>query len=60
MVLVTLSSKDGAMSQRALIIIPTYNEIENLPRLIDEVEALHPDIHFLVVDDGSPMNWRMG
>jgi dolichol-phosphate mannosyltransferase len=32
----------------------TYNEIENLPRLVDEVFAFVPDVHLLVVDDNSP------
>jgi dolichol-phosphate mannosyltransferase len=32
----------------------TYNEIENLPRLVDEILAFVPDVHLLVVDDNSP------
>jgi len=32
----------------------TYNEIENLPRLIDEIFHYAPDVEVLVVDDGSP------
>ena len=41
-------------SQRALVIIPTYNELENLPLIIGRVHAARPDVHVLVVDDGSP------
>ncbi len=41
-------------SNRILIIIPTYNEIENLPKLIKSIVALDLSIHILVVDDGSP------
>ncbi len=41
-------------SPSALIIIPTYNEAENLERLLDAVFAVQPDVHVLVVDDGSP------
>jgi dolichol-phosphate mannosyltransferase len=37
-----------------LLIIPTYNEIDNLPRLLDKIEALNLGLHVLVVDDGSP------
>jgi dolichol-phosphate mannosyltransferase len=38
----------------ALIIIPTYDERENLPRLIDAIHATVADVHILVVDDNSP------
>ena len=41
-------------SQRTLVIIPTYNERENLPLIVGRVQAARPDIHILVVDDGSP------
>jgi dolichol-phosphate mannosyltransferase len=37
-----------------LVIIPTYNEIDNVPTLIDEVLATDPRIDILFVDDGSP------
>lgn len=37
-----------------LVIIPTYNERESLPRQLDGVLAAAPDVHVLVVDDGSP------
>jgi len=37
------------------VIIPTYNERENLPRIVDLLAALNvPDLHVLVVDDNSP------
>lgn len=38
----------------ALIIIPTYNEKENIVRMIETVLALATPFHILVVDDGSP------
>ena len=38
----------------ALIIIPTYNERENLPRIIPAALAQLPEAHVLVVDDLSP------
>ena len=39
---------------RSLVIIPTYNERDNLPRLIPSVLAQHPSLEVLVVDDASP------
>jgi dolichol-phosphate mannosyltransferase len=37
-----------------LVIIPTYNEIENIERMISRVMLLEPAFNVLVVDDGSP------
>ncbi len=43
------------MSQKkVLIIIPTYNERENIIILIPEIRKKLPDAHILVVDDSSP------
>jgi dolichol-phosphate mannosyltransferase len=39
---------------KTLIIIPTYNELENLPRLLPEVLAKDDSIDILIVDDNSP------
>jgi dolichol-phosphate mannosyltransferase len=39
---------------KTLVVIPTYNEIESVPRLILKVSKLLPDVHLLIVDDGSP------
>ncbi|MDL1892907.1 polyprenol monophosphomannose synthase [Sphingobacteriales bacterium CHB3] len=39
---------------KVLVIIPTYNEAENIPRLIPAVLRQAPNIDILVVDDGSP------
>ena len=40
---------------RTLIVIPTYNEIENLSPLMEAVLAVTPkEVEVLVVDDGSP------
>jgi len=38
----------------ALVIIPTYNEKENIATIIDAVMALSKAFHILVIDDGSP------
>ena len=43
-----------AWQSRALMIVPTYNEKENLSRLITQLRCLPGDIHVLVVDDNSP------
>jgi dolichol-phosphate mannosyltransferase len=39
---------------KILIIIPTYNELENLPRLLPEVLSKDENINVLIVDDNSP------
>ena len=39
---------------KTLIIIPTYNELENLPRLLPDVLSKEEGIHILIVDDNSP------
>jgi dolichol-phosphate mannosyltransferase len=38
----------------ALVIIPTYNERENIAMMLDTVFALPKDFDVLIVDDGSP------
>ncbi len=42
------------MAERALVVIPTYNEAENLPSLLPQVLAQDPRLEVLVVDDNSP------
>ncbi|NNL65636.1 MAG: polyprenol monophosphomannose synthase, partial [Myxococcales bacterium] len=39
---------------RALVILPTYNEAENVLPLSREILAVSPDLEILVVDDASP------
>ncbi len=39
---------------RVTIVIPTYNEAENLPRLVSALFSLPLDLRLLVVDDNSP------
>src|SRR4029079_13143418 len=41
-------------SQRTLVIIPTFNERENLTVIVGRVHKARPDVHVLIVDDGSP------
>jgi len=38
----------------SLVIIPTYNEIENIERMLDTVMSLERPFDVLIVDDGSP------
>lgn len=37
-----------------LVIIPTYNERENLPLIVKRLNDALPEVHALIVDDGSP------
>jgi dolichol-phosphate mannosyltransferase len=41
-------------TERGLIIIPTYNERENLPRLLPMVLEQDPRLDILIIDDASP------
>jgi len=42
------------MSERALVIIPTYNEAPNLPNLVPQVLCQDPQLEILIVDDNAP------
>lgn len=42
------------MPERALVIVPTYNERENIARLIAAVLEKDSRLEMLIVDDGSP------
>lgn len=39
---------------KAIVVIPTYNERENITRLAGEILKQHPSLHILIVDDNSP------
>ncbi|CAN3129435.1 polyprenol monophosphomannose synthase [Mycobacterium sp. smrl_JER01] len=41
-------------SDRTLVIIPTYNERQNLGLIVGRVHAAQPDVDILIVDDDSP------
>lgn len=43
-----------ALMSKNLVIIPTYNEIENIDKMVRTVFSLSRDFHLLIVDDGSP------
>jgi dolichol-phosphate mannosyltransferase len=40
--------------ERVVMIVPTYNEIDNLADVVDRVRRCTPDVDILVVDDHSP------
>lgn len=42
------------MSDKALVIVPTYNESKNIEKLISAVMQLDSKMSLLIVDDGSP------
>ena len=42
------------VTEKALVIIPTYNERENLAKIVEAILAQDPRLNVLVVDDGSP------
>jgi dolichol-phosphate mannosyltransferase len=39
---------------KSLIIIPTFNEIDNIERMITTLFGLYPEISLLIIEDGSP------
>ena len=45
---------------RPAVMLPTYNEAENIRRMVDAIRRAQPDAHVVVVDDDSPDGtWRM-
>lgn len=42
------------MSKKVLVVVPTYNEAENIGDLLSELTEVHPELEILVVDDNSP------
>jgi dolichol-phosphate mannosyltransferase len=41
-------------SNSLLVVIPTYNEVNSLPNLVQRILQLLPEAHLLVIDDSSP------
>ena len=39
---------------KLVVIIPTYNEIANIEKMLETLNRLHPTLHVLIIDDGSP------
>ena len=44
----------SSTESRALVIVPTYNERDNLPQIVPQILAQDECIDILVIDDGSP------
>lgn len=44
----------ATLPRKPLIVVPTYNERENLPPLLDRIFEVVPQVEVLVVDDNSP------
>ena len=44
----------SSTAARACVILPTYNERENVPQIVPAILAASPDVDVLVVDDNSP------
>ena len=42
------------VTRPTLVVLPTYNEVENIETVLRRVRESVPDAHVLVVDDGSP------
>ncbi len=49
-----MSDVEPGAAERALVIIPTYNEADNIESIVGRVLAAVPTVHVLVVDDASP------
>lgn len=39
---------------RAVVVVPTYNELANLQELVEKLQDISPGLHILIVDDNSP------
>ncbi|MFD0663993.1 polyprenol monophosphomannose synthase [Thermocatellispora tengchongensis] len=42
------------MLGRVLVVVPTYDERENLPLIVERIRAAVPEAHLLIADDASP------
>ena len=49
-----VSTTEPFAAKRTLVLIPTYNELENLPIVVANVRAAAPTADILIIDDGSP------
>jgi dolichol-phosphate mannosyltransferase len=50
----TADREQHIVFQNSLVIIPTYNEVQNVTALIEEIRAHWPGVHLLFIDDNSP------
>jgi dolichol-phosphate mannosyltransferase len=49
-----LRSPTAEKKPRIIVVLCTYNEIENLPSAVETIRNVAPDFHVLIVDDNSP------
>jgi apolipoprotein N-acyltransferase len=50
----SLAPISGASDPRVLVVLPTYEERVTIGTVLEQVTAIGPNVHVLVVDDGSP------
>ncbi len=50
----TASTPAPSDARRAVVIVPTYNEVDNLEQAVGAIRGAAPEAHILVVDDSSP------
>jgi len=48
------TSQTSSRRRETLVTVATYNEMENLPRLVEEIFRAAPEVDLLVIDDNSP------
>ncbi len=48
------STQNKNKNPKKIVIIPTYNEKDNIADLVAEIFSMVPDVHILVIDDSSP------
>jgi dolichol-phosphate mannosyltransferase len=49
-----MTSPDRSSLGRVVMVVPTYNEADNLGWIVGRLREAEPDVHVLVVDDSSP------
>ena len=49
-----MSDQHYQLAIKTLVVLPTYNEANNLEALIDQIQSGFPGVHIYVVDDNSP------
>jgi dolichol-phosphate mannosyltransferase len=49
-----MTSPDNVSLGRVVMVVPTYNEADNLGWIVGRLREAQPDVHVLVVDDNSP------
>jgi len=49
-----MATSDVPTLGRVVMVLPTYNEVDNLALIVGRLRAAQPDVHVLVIDDNSP------